>query len=181
MLAERREGSDRFRVLVAPENPSELVQVMADPGIKIIALTVAKKGYCQDNPKGKSRLNHPNIRADLKAIDKPRLAIGVLASAAKVRTELDRGSFWKCSTSGKPQRLSIRPGGLIWAPTPNNCASVSQNPALKHRTWQIAINGSRKLPGRWLEGRGKLTRPAKGGGIGLNQSPRRKSPQSSPP
>jgi len=108
-LVERRDGSDRFRVLgallnvlVAPENPSELVQVMADPGIKIITLTVTEKGYCQDSTKGALDLSHPDIQADLKAIDKPRSAIGFLVSAAKVRMVHGRGGFTALSCDNLP-------------------------------------------------------------------------------
>ena len=89
-------------VLVAPENPPELVKAMAAPCVEIITLTITEKGYCQDSAKGELDLNHPDIRADLSALHSPRSAIGFLVSAARVRMESERPGFTALSCDNLP-------------------------------------------------------------------------------
>ena len=48
-LAENDESSKVIdvleNVLVAPENPAAVLEAMADPGVRIVSLTVTEKGY----------------------------------------------------------------------------------------------------------------------------------------
>lgn len=52
-------------VLVARDNPEAVLAAMADPGIRIVTLTVTEKGYCHDPATGRLNLAHPDIQHDL--------------------------------------------------------------------------------------------------------------------
>ncbi|MFV8817498.1 mannitol dehydrogenase family protein [Haliea sp. E17] len=64
-------------VIVAPEEPAALDAAFADPGIRIVTLTVTEKGYCLDGDGLDTEL--PAVRADLAAPELARTAIGILA------------------------------------------------------------------------------------------------------
>jgi fructuronate reductase len=72
-------------VLVAPEAPAALVARMADPGVRIVTLTVTEKGYCHDPASGELDESHPDIRHDLGSADAPRSAPGLLVAALAAR------------------------------------------------------------------------------------------------
>jgi fructuronate reductase len=68
-------------VLVAPEDPEAVVAAMADPGCRIVSLTVTEKGYCHDPASGRLDEAHPDIRHDLVNPGTPRSAVGLIAAA----------------------------------------------------------------------------------------------------
>lgn len=68
-------------VLVAPEDPQAVVDLMAGAGVKIVTLTVTEKGYCHQPASGRLDRTHPDIRADLADPDRPVSAIGFLVAA----------------------------------------------------------------------------------------------------
>ena len=70
---------------VAPENPGALLAAMADPGVRIVSLTVTEKGYTADVASGDLRLDHPGVRHDLAQPGAPQTAIGFLARALDMR------------------------------------------------------------------------------------------------
>lgn len=71
-------------VLVAPENPQAVLDAMADPGVRIVSLTVTEKGYCHAPATGKLNLDHPDIRHDL-GHPLPISAPGYLVRALQMR------------------------------------------------------------------------------------------------
>lgn len=71
-------------VLVAAEDPALVLSRMADPGTRIVSLTVTEKGYCHDPATGRLNLSHPDIQADL-AHPLPRTAPGYILRALQVR------------------------------------------------------------------------------------------------
>ncbi len=75
------------QVLVGPEDPAALVEIMAANNIKIISLTVTEKGYCHDPASGNLNLQHPDIIHDLQNINAPKSAIGYMVAALKKRFE----------------------------------------------------------------------------------------------
>ncbi|MDB5558592.1 MAG: mannitol dehydrogenase [Enterovirga sp.] len=68
-------------VLVAPENPAALLAVMAEPGVRIVSLTVTEKGYCHNPATGELDPDHPDIRYDLVHPGAPRSAPGFIVEA----------------------------------------------------------------------------------------------------
>lgn len=73
------------RLLVAPRDPSALLAAMADPGVRIVSLTVTEKGYCHDPASGALDEAHPDIVADLAAPARPRSVPGLLVEALRLR------------------------------------------------------------------------------------------------
>ncbi len=73
------------RVIVAPRAVEDLLRVMADPGTRIVSLTVTEKGYCHDPAKGSLNEAHPDIVHDLANLHLPRSAPGFIIEALRRR------------------------------------------------------------------------------------------------
>ncbi len=73
------------RILVAPENPAALINVMAAPTTAIVSLTVTEKAYCRNPATGTLDETHPDIRHDLAHPEAPRSALGLLTAAIQQR------------------------------------------------------------------------------------------------
>ena len=74
-------------VLVAREDPEAVLAAMADPGVRIVSLTVTEKGYCHEPATGRLNPEHPDIAHDLAHPEAPRSAPGFLvAGLARRRT-----------------------------------------------------------------------------------------------
>ncbi|MDQ1900493.1 mannitol dehydrogenase family protein [Paracoccus sp. WLY502] len=71
-------------VLVAPEDPQAVLEVMAAPDTHIVSLTVTEKGYCHEPSTGRLNRDHPDIRHDL-ANPLPKSAPGFLVRALALR------------------------------------------------------------------------------------------------
>jgi fructuronate reductase len=72
-------------VLVAPEDPTAVIDAMADPGTRIVSLTVTEKGYVLDPATGRLQQQHPDIRHDLEHPNAPRTAVGFIVRALERR------------------------------------------------------------------------------------------------
>ncbi len=68
-------------VLVAREDPAAVIAAMADPGVRIVTLTVTEKGYCHEPSTGRLNPDHPDIAHDLAHPEAPRSAPGFLVAA----------------------------------------------------------------------------------------------------
>lgn len=73
------------QILLAPEDPELLIGVMADPGTRIVSLTVTEKGYCHDPATGTLTEAHPDIIHDLADLARPRTVPGFLLAALQRR------------------------------------------------------------------------------------------------
>jgi len=93
--------------LVGPENPAELVRVMAQPAIKIVSMTVTEKGYCHDPATGDLNQLHPDIQHDLGNLEAPKSAIGFLVAALQQRFNLGIKSFTVLSCDNLPNNGEI--------------------------------------------------------------------------
>jgi fructuronate reductase len=65
-------------VIVAREVPARLLDLLADPDVRIVTLTVTEKGYCHEPATGRLDRTHPDIAHDLAHPDAPRSAPGTL-------------------------------------------------------------------------------------------------------
>lgn len=101
------------RVLVGPENPADLVAVMADPAIKIVSMTVTEKGYCHDPATGNLNLSNPDIQHDLINLAAPKSAIGYLVAALKARKEAGVASFTAMSCDNLPNNGEVLEKALL--------------------------------------------------------------------
>ncbi|MFL5188659.1 MAG: mannitol dehydrogenase family protein [Microvirga sp.] len=73
------------RIIVAPQATDDLLEVMADPGTRIVTLTVTEKGYCHDPATGALNEAHPDIVHDLAYLRTPRSAPGFIVEALRRR------------------------------------------------------------------------------------------------
>lgn len=89
-----RDGTDeRVRVigsvlscLVAPENPTALLDALCDPAVRIVTLTVTEKAYLRDAA-GDLDAAHPDLVWDLANPAAPRTVHGFLAEAIARRRD----------------------------------------------------------------------------------------------
>ena len=113
-LVERSGESEKLQIigsviknLVGPENPAELIHIMAQPNIKIVSITITEKGYCHDPATGNLNFNHPDIQHDLENIKAPKSAIGFLVAALDTRFKAGIKSFTALSCDNLPNNGEV--------------------------------------------------------------------------
>lgn len=89
-------------VLVAPEETERLIALMAEPGIRIVSLTVTEKGYCHDPATGRLLETHSDIVHDLEHFGRPRSAPGLLVAALARRFQAGIPPFTVMSCDNLP-------------------------------------------------------------------------------
>jgi mannitol 2-dehydrogenase len=70
-----------------------LIAAMADPQIRIVALTITEGGYFTDPGTGAFDSSHPDIRHDAGHPEAPRTAFGAIIAALKLRRDNGHGPF----------------------------------------------------------------------------------------
>ncbi len=107
-LAVRDGDGERLRVigsvlslLVAPENPEALLAVLADPGVRIVTLTITEKAYLRAAGGGLDR-SHADIVHDLANPGAPKTAHGFLAEALARRRQARTPPFTVLSCDNLP-------------------------------------------------------------------------------
>ena len=108
-VASRDGAGDSFRVigsvakvLVAPENPESVLAAMADPGVRIVSLTVTEKGYCYSPATASLDESHADIVHDLAEPAAPRSAIGFIVEALARRRANGTAPFTLLSCDNLP-------------------------------------------------------------------------------
>ncbi len=89
-------------VLFAPDDPQAVVDRMADPATKIVALTITEGGYLVDQVTGEFRADHPSIQADLQPGATPRTAFGFIVAALAARRAAGEEPFTVQSCDNLP-------------------------------------------------------------------------------
>ncbi len=74
-------------------NNAALIQQMAEPAIRIVALTVTEGGYYVDPASGSFDAAHPDILYDSANPETPRTAFGAMVAALKLRRAAGTGPF----------------------------------------------------------------------------------------
>ena len=99
-LVERSEQGESYRiigsvqdVLVAPENPEEVLQRLASSSIRIVSMTITEKGYLRDPASGALMLEHPDIQHDLAHPEQPRTMHGFVVEALDRRRQQGGDAF----------------------------------------------------------------------------------------
>lgn len=99
-------------VLVAPEDPAAVLAKMADPGVKIVTLTVTEKGYCYNPANGSLNPDHPDIQHDLhNAL--PVSAPGFLVRALQMRRSAGVAPFTVLTCDNLPQNGQLVRGIVL--------------------------------------------------------------------
>ncbi|MCA3596120.1 MAG: mannitol dehydrogenase family protein [Methylobacterium sp.] len=100
-------------VLVAPENPAAVVDILADAATRIVTLTVTEKGYCHLPSTGRLNLEHPDIGHDLAHPDAPRSAPGFLVAGLAKRRALGLPPFTLLSCDNLPSNGRVLRGLVL--------------------------------------------------------------------
>ncbi|MEP2641068.1 mannitol dehydrogenase family protein [Roseobacter sp.] len=79
--------------LPVSENHHALITQMADPCIRIVALTVTEGGYYIDPATGGFDADHPDIQHDAAHPTAPRTAFGAIIAALRMRRDAGHGPF----------------------------------------------------------------------------------------
>ncbi len=90
----------------APENPDGLLELMADPAIKIVSLTVTEKGYCHIPSTGVLNTTHPEIKQDIQSVF-PTTAVGYIVRALERRRDAGIRPFTVLSCDNLPDNGRI--------------------------------------------------------------------------
>jgi fructuronate reductase len=89
-------------VLVAPENPAAVVEVLASPDVHIVTLTVTEKGYKLDPATGRLIADDPAVAADLASLDAPQTAPGLIVAGLARRRNAGLSPFTAISCDNLP-------------------------------------------------------------------------------
>jgi len=74
-------------VLVGPESPQQLLELLAQESVRIVSLTITEKGYCHDPASGDLNPQHPDVIHDLANPQAPKSALGYIVGALALRKE----------------------------------------------------------------------------------------------
>ncbi|MDA3131190.1 fructuronate reductase [Atlantibacter subterranea] len=80
-----------------------VLDVMCQPQIAIVSLTITEKGYCHSPATGQLMLEHPLIAADLKQLQQPVSAVGVIVAALARRKAAGLRGFSVMSCDNMPE------------------------------------------------------------------------------
>ena len=100
-------------VMVAPEDPAAVVDILSDPTIKIASLTVTEKGYCHNPSTGGLDFAHPDIEHDLADLAKPRSVLGFLVAALRQRRAQGQLPFTIMSCDNLPSNGRLLRGLVL--------------------------------------------------------------------
>lgn len=78
---------------LAPDNPAAVLDMMADPAIRIVSLTITEGGYNIDPASGRFMSDHEDVRHDLANPASPRTAFGYIVEALDRRRKTGAGPF----------------------------------------------------------------------------------------
>lgn len=99
-------------VLVAREDPAAVLELLADPKIRIVTLTVTEKGYCHDPSSGVLSFEHPDILNDLRDA-LPVSAPGYLVRALALRRAAGVAPFTVMSCDNLPENGRLLRGVVL--------------------------------------------------------------------
>ncbi|MBN9222151.1 MAG: mannitol dehydrogenase family protein [Mesorhizobium sp.] len=149
-LAIRSSGEEELRVigsigsmLVAPENPEAVLAALADPGTRIVTLTITEKAYLRAAG-GRLDAAHPDIVHDLANPGAPRTAHGFIAEALARRRAAGTQPFTVLCCDNLPangatlHRLMIEFAGLRDA----GLAQAAEAGLTRHVTDEVAFPSS---------------------------------------
>lgn len=99
--------------LLAEDGPQVLIQKLADPGTRIVSLTITEGGYCTDDSSGEFNADLPQIRHDLEHPQSPISVFGFLAEALARRREAGIEPFTVMSCDNLPHNGEVARQALL--------------------------------------------------------------------
>lgn len=82
--------------------PGDILSRMADPSIRIVSLTITEKAYGLNAATGGLDEGHPDIAADLAALQAPRSAVGLISAGLGARRAAGIAPFTPLSCDNLP-------------------------------------------------------------------------------
>ncbi|MBB2164892.1 mannitol dehydrogenase family protein [Gluconacetobacter sp. 1b LMG 1731] len=79
--------------LLAPADPTAVLDLLADPAVRIVSMTITEGGYNIDETTGAFRLHNAAVRADLAADALPTTIFGFVVEALARRRAAGSGPF----------------------------------------------------------------------------------------
>lgn len=99
LVEKHNNGSAQARVigsiidyLYAPDAPERVIELLADPGIRIVSLTITEGGYNINQVTGQFQLDTPAVAADL-AGETPSTVFGYITAALRLRRDRSIPAF----------------------------------------------------------------------------------------
>ena len=94
-------------VLVAPDDPEAVLNIMTRPETKIVSMTITEKGYCFDPATGGMDNNHPDIQHDLDTPHAPKSAVGFIVQALRMRRDQGSAPFTVMACDNMPDNGAV--------------------------------------------------------------------------
>jgi mannitol 2-dehydrogenase len=88
--------------LLAPDDPQAVVEKLADPGVRIVSLTITEGGYNFDQNTGEFDAANPVVQADLAPGAQPRTVFGLIVAGLALRRERGVPPFTVMSCDNVP-------------------------------------------------------------------------------
>lgn len=110
-VAEMSEQSWQCRVVaivrealhVQLDGLDRVMNMLCQPDVAIVSLTITEKGYCHHPASGRLDLDHPLIAHDIEHPQQPQSAAGVIVAALAQRRELGLPAFTVMSCDNMPE------------------------------------------------------------------------------
>lgn len=102
--AETRVIGSLVDMLLLRRDPAATVAALADPGVRIVTLTITESGYVEDPSAGRAAMDDPDVRADVATgFAAPRSSFGLLIAGLLARREAGTPAFTVLSCDNIPQ------------------------------------------------------------------------------
>ena len=102
-------------VLVAPENPSAVIDALASPSTYVVTITVTEKGYCLMPGSRELDLDNAEVQSDITRAGPPKTLIGFLLEASRVRRAKGLKGLNILSCDNLPDNAQLLKHGLLTA------------------------------------------------------------------
>lgn len=119
-LIERGAAGSKARVIgalagavCAAGDPGPVLAAMADPGCRIVSLTVTEKAYGLDRATAGCNPAHPAVKADLASPDRPQGVLGLIARALALRLAAGTAPFTVLCCDNLPDNGHLLRGAAI--------------------------------------------------------------------
>ncbi|MDO6719142.1 mannitol dehydrogenase family protein [Psychrosphaera sp. 1_MG-2023] len=94
-------------VLVAPEDPQSVVNVLSNDAITVVTATITEKGYCLLPGNTGLDLAHTDIQHDLNNPNTPKTMVGFIVRACQVRQQKNGKGFTFISCDNLPDNSKM--------------------------------------------------------------------------
>ena len=98
---------------ISPEQPSQIIEALADPAIRIVSLTITEGGYFIDPASGTFDARHPEILADAASPDIPKTVFGFLVAGLKRRRDSGVPPFTVMSCDNIPHNGVVTRNAVV--------------------------------------------------------------------